>query len=234
MPTITGNKVIISNRQNEQGAGCYGVAQVPGDMDRQIQEAAAILNSGGVCAIPTETGYGLAASIDSPNALERIYRIKRRPLEKPLLILANSVEQAPVKLSLLTGCARKIMDRFWPGPVTLLLPAIEGLHFALTGGTGRIGVRVPSHPVAMKLVRAVGRPVTATSANLSGERLTKTIPEVMEQLGSDPPDYFLDAGSIQEGPASTIVDASVLPPAIVRAGAVSPEDILDVCETVPS
>ena len=197
-------------------------------------EASRILKRGGVCVIPTETGYGLAASVDETGALERIYQIKKRPLEKPLLILVETIEQAPVNWSGMLGCARRIMDRFWPGPVTLLLPAAANLPYPLTGGTGRIGVRISGHPVATELVMAVGRPITATSANISGKKLPKSTEEVKRQLHEVVPDYFLDSGPVPSGPASTIVDVTVEPPKIVRAGAVSPEDILAVCERGPS
>ncbi len=203
-------------------------------MEKAVREAAIILKKGGVCVIPTETSYGLAASINHEKALERIYRIKKRPSAKPLLILVDSIIQAPIDRFRLTACARKVMDRFWPGPLTLLLPAREGLAFQLTGTTGRVGVRMSSHPVAQALVRAVGRPITATSANISGMELPKTIEEVREQLVYQRPDYFLDAGKIPPGPASTILDATVEPPAVVREGPVSLEDILDACGRGPS
>lgn len=195
----------------------------------RIRKAALILKKGGVCVIPTETSYGLAASIDEISALERIYRIKQRGIEKPLLILVETIEQAPVNRSDISICARRIMNRFWPGPLTLLLPAEKNLPYPLTGGTDRIGVRIPGHPAAMKLVRAVGRPITATSANISGRDLPKSMEEVKRQLHEVVPDYFLDFGPVPPGSVSTIVDVTVEPPKIVRAGAVSPEDILAVC-----
>ncbi len=201
-------------------------------MDK-IQEAARLLRRGGVCVIPTETGYGLAASIERPKALERIYKIKQRPLDKPLLILVEAIGKAPVESGQISACASLLMERFWPGPLTLLLPAAKGLPFPLTGDTGRIGVRVSSHPVASALVRAVGTPITATSANISGRPLPKSIKEVKEQL-KEAPDYFLDAGTIAPGPASTILDVTVIPPKIVRQGAISGADILAVCGKGPA
>ncbi len=203
-------------------------------MERAVQQAAEILKKGGVCVIPTETSYGLAASIYDEEALARIYRIKKRPAEKPLLILVESMAQAPIERRQLTRCAINLMKRFWPGPLTLLLPAKEGLPFSLTGGTGRIGVRMSSHPVAQALVRRVGGPITATSANLSGMGLPKNLDEVRQQLVHESPDFFLDAGVISPGPASTILDATVEPPFVVRQGAVSLEDILAECERAPS
>ncbi len=198
-----------------------------------IQEAARILRAGGVCVIPTETSYGLAASIVENQALERIYRIKRRPLDKPLLILIDSISQAPVDHASISPCARQLMEAFWPGPLTLLLPAKQGLPFALTGGTGRIGVRVSSHPVAASLVQAVGVPITATSANISGKGLPKSIGEVKVQFRQEQPDFFLDIGKISPGPASTIIDVTVEPPRIVRVGAINLEDIRALCEITP-
>ncbi len=198
-----------------------------------VRQASEVLLSGGVCVIPTETGYGLAACIDQTDALARIYRIKKRPLEKPLLILLASFSQAPVRHEDVGPCARKVIKGFWPGPLTLLLPARKDLPFPLTGGTGKVGVRISSHPVAQALVRTVGMPVTATSANISGRALPKSMEQVREQLSGEGPDYFLDAGRIEPGPASTIVDVTVEPPSLVRQGAVSLEDILAECGKGP-
>ncbi|NPA94781.1 MAG: threonylcarbamoyl-AMP synthase [Thermodesulfobacteria bacterium] len=195
--------------------------------DDGLDEAARVIKEGGVCVIPTETAYGLAASIYNPRAMSRIYEIKRRPTTKPLLILADDLKEAPVELSAIPRYAMRLMDRFWPGPLTLLLPASSEAHFYLTGGSKKVGVRLSSHPVAAELVRRVGHPITATSANLSGMGLSKTIQQVREQLdGPAVPDIFLDAGKIDDGPASTIVDCTGQRPKIVREGAISREDIL--------
>ncbi len=196
-------------------------------LDEEIEEAATVIKKGGVCVIPTETAYGLAASIHFENALKRIYLIKKRPYNKPLLLLIRKLEEAPLDFSLIPAYAYGLMKTFWPGPLTLLLPAKRGIHYFLAGHTNKVGIRMSSNPVAMELVKRVGGAITATSANLSGLELTKTIDQVKEQL-KEGPDYFLDAGSIAPGPPSTIVDCSGQAPLIVRAGAIPPEDILAV------
>ncbi len=202
-------------------------------MDREllekIEEAARVIKKGGVCVIPTETAYGLAASIQNERALEKIYEIKKRPLHKPLLILVEELSQAPVEISRIPSYVFKIIERFWPGPLTLLLPATRDASSFLTGGSQKVGLRISSHPVAMELVKRVGQPVTATSANLSGMDLSKTISQVKEQLHHIEPDYYLDAGEIPPGPPSTIVDCQDSGPVIIRPGAIDPEDILALC-----
>ena len=202
-------------------------------MDREliekIEEAARVIKKGGVCVIPTETAYGLAASIQNERALEKIYEIKKRPFHKPLLILVESLSQAPVEMSRIPSYVFKIIERFWPGPLTLLLPARKDASRFLTGGSQKVGLRISSHPVAMALIKRVGQPVTATSANLSGMDLSKTIAQVKEQLSHLEPDYYLDAGEIPPGPPSTIIDCQDSGPVIIRAGAIDPEDILALC-----
>ncbi len=196
------------------------------DLLEKIEEAARVIKKGGVCVIPTETAYGLAASIQNEKALERIYEIKKRPFHKPLLILVEELSQAPVEKERIPNYAFKIIDRFWPGPLTLLLPATKDTSRFLTGGSQKVGLRISSHPVAMELVKRVGQPVTATSANLSGMGLSKTVAQVKKQLSHLEPDYYLDAGEIPPGPPSTIVDCQDSGPVIVRPGAIDPEDIL--------
>ncbi len=199
------------------------------DLLEKIEEAARVIKKGGVCVIPTETAYGLAASIQNEKALERIYEIKKRPFHKPLLILVDELSQAPVEKDRIPNYVFKIIDKFWPGPLTLLLPATKDASPFLTGGSQKVGLRISSHPVAKELVRRVGQPVTATSANLSGMGLSKTVAQVKEQFCHLEPDYYLDAGEIPPGPSSTIVDCQDSGPVIVRPGAIDPEDILALC-----
>ncbi len=194
-----------------------------------VDAASRVIKKGGVCAFPTETGYGLGALFDNEEALKKIFKIKKRAKEKPLLILIEDLDKAPVDKKRIPEVAKRLIKKFWPGPLTLLLPAEENLSFYLTGGTGKIGVRVSSNNIAMKLVKKVSKPITATSANLSGMPLTKNINEVINQLKDDPPDYFLDGGNIKKGPASTIVDATSDKIRIVREGAIKKEDILALC-----
>ncbi len=194
-----------------------------------IKEAAEVIKKGGVCVIPTETGYGLSASIYNEDALRRIFEIKKRPFHKPLLILVNSIKDAPVDLSRISPMAKRLMERFWPGPLTLLLPAKGGISEFLTAGTEKVGVRISDNEIAQRLINEVKCPITATSANLSGMGLPKTIEEVKRQLVNPPPDYFLDGGKIKEGPPSTIVGIENDHIEIIREGAIRKEDILALC-----
>lgn len=199
------------------------------DIGTSVDRASSIIKRGGVCAFPTETGYGLGALFDNEEALKRIFEIKKRPENKPLLLLIESFDNAPVDMKRVPKIVKRLTHKFWPGPLTLLLPAKGGLSFYLTGNTGKIGVRISSNPIAMELVKKVSKPITATSANLSGKTLPKDINEVVEQLKDPAPDYFLDGGSIEKGPASTIVDVSSNKIKIIREGAVKKEDILALC-----
>ena len=173
-----------------------------------VSKAAEILNRGGVVAFPTETSYGLGASVDNADALQRIYEIKKRPRGKPLLVLIDSVARLDGLVSSIPPAARRLMDHFWPGPLTILFPAASGLAWPLHGGTGKIGVRISSNPWAQALVEKLGRPVTATSANLSGLPPAADAREVERQLASPAPDFILNGGILSHGTCSTIVDVS--------------------------
>jgi L-threonylcarbamoyladenylate synthase len=203
----------------------------------EMRRAADLLRSGGVVAFPTETGYGLGAAVLIPDmsgsynmaGLERIYRIKQRPEEKPLLVLVDSTDMLQgVTGRSLGECEAGLAGQYWPGPLTILTETAKALPWPLCGDTGRIGVRISSHPVATGLVEAVGVPVTATSANLSGHDMALSPDEVIRQFSGNAPDMILDGGKIDGGVPSTIVDCSQSPPAIVRHGAVEiPPSLLD-------
>ena len=198
-----------------------------------VKEAVAVLKKGGVIAFPTETSYGLGASAQEPAALEKIYQIKQRSKSKPLLVLISSHNQLDGLVDTITECAIKLMDRFWPGPLTILFKARPGLHWALTGNTGKIGVRLSSHPLANEIVSRLGIPVTATSCNKSNRQAANSPEEVKASLGECMPDYICDGGQTPGGLPSTIVDATLPIPKIVRVGVVDPKDILAECGIEP-
>ena len=191
-----------------------------------IQQATGIIKRGGVVAFPTETSYGLGASIRHIHALERIYVIKKRARNKPLLILISDTSQLVLLVSRIPPVALSLIKRFWPGPLTLLFPAKAGLPWPLCGDTKKIGIRISSHPWAQALVKALGDPMTATSANLSGYPSTYTAEGVADQLRSPVPDYILNSGPTPGGAPSTILDISTVPPHIVREGAIKPNVLL--------
>ncbi|NDY42848.1 threonylcarbamoyl-AMP synthase [Dissulfurirhabdus thermomarina] len=203
-------------------------------MDRTIlgtsvEAAAGVLAGGGVVAYPTETTYGLGARLDRPAALDRVFRLKRRPLDKPLLVLVASRADLERLVVEIPPAAEDLMHRFWPGPLTLLLPARADLPRAVTADTGKVGVRISSHPVAAALAAAAGVPVTATSANRSGEPPALTAGEVVERFGVEGETlaYVLDGGRTPGGLPSTIVDVGPGGPRLVRPGAV-PEGELGI------
>lgn len=193
-----------------------------------LEAATRVLWEGGLVAFPTETFYGLGAHALDPEAVARVFRAKRRPADKPLLVLVNSPDMVTRVAAEIPGSARRLMARYWPGPLTLILPARPDLPSALTAGTHTIGVRIPGHPVAHALVRAATVPITAPSANPHGAASPRTAGEVLSGLG-EWVDLVLDGGRTRGGPPSTVLDVSRIPARVVRAGAVelTPEDLAD-------
>lgn len=189
-----------------------------------IQEAAQLIRSGGVVAFPTTCLYGLGADAFRPDAVDRIFRIKHRAYDKPLLALIKSKEDLRGLVRHVPRAASRLMDRFWPGRITIVLEAKDTLPSNLTAGIGKIGVRLPGHPVALALVNEVQGPITGTSANLSGHpgisRVSEMDASILDQL-----DMVLDAGPLKGGIGSTIIDATVDIPKILREGEVAERDI---------
>jgi L-threonylcarbamoyladenylate synthase len=183
-----------------------------------LMRAAAVLRDGGIVAFPTETFYALGAAATDPAAVARIFALKTRTPSKPLLVLADSIVMVQTLARDVTPRARDLMARHWPGALTLVLRARADLPATLTAGTGTIGVRWSSHPVAQGLVRAVGRPVTAPSANLEGAPPPTTAADVLRAFDGLV-ELVLDGGPTAGGLASTLVDVTG-EPRILRQGAV--------------
>jgi L-threonylcarbamoyladenylate synthase len=191
-----------------------------------LEAAAGVLRAGGLVAFPTETFYGLGALALDEAAVARVFQAKGRPGDKPLLVLVDSSAMVDRVAREVPDRARRLMARYWPGPLTLILPARTDLPTTLTAGTGTIGVRLSAHPVAGALVHAVGAPVTAPSANPHGETSPRTADEVIAALGTRI-DLVLDGGATPGGPASTVLDVTGTRPVLLRPGAVvlAPEDL---------
>ena len=189
-----------------------------------IQEAAKWIVNGGVVAMPTDTLYGLAANPFSADAIARVFLVKGRDAERALPLIAADAAQVAVHLGALSPLAARLAERFWPGPLTLLVAAPASLAKAVTGGTGKVGVRVPADAVARAICAVAGQPVTATSANVSGRPATADPDDVERTLGSRI-DLLIDTGPTRGGPASTIVDVTGAKPVLVRAGAISWQDL---------
>ena len=197
----------------------------PGAPQRDaIEEAAKWILTAGVVAIPTDTLYGLAADPFSAEAVSRVFAVKGRSAEQALPLVAADRRQVAAHLGRLSGHAEALAARFWPGPLTLLVTAPRTIAPAVSGGTGKVGVRVPAYAVTRAICHAVGRPITATSANRSGEPPTAD-PAVVEQTIGDRIDLLIDTGHTPGGAPSTIVDASGTYPVLVREGAVSWSEI---------
>ena len=186
-----------------------------------LEAAAHILRTGGLVAFPTETFYGLGAHALDEAAVGRVFQAKGRPADKPLLVLVDSIAMVARVAGSVPAHARRLMGRYWPGPLTLVLPAHRTLPVALTAGTGTIGVRLSSHPVARALVTALGAPITAPSANPHGAPSPRTAEAVMTGLGARI-DLVLDGGPTPGGPPSTLLDLTRTPAVVLRTGAVAP------------
>jgi len=193
--------------------------------EEAVKEAARLIRKGMVVAFPTETFYGLAALATDYNAIARVYLLKKRAVHKSLSILVADLNELDKYIENLSAEARHLAARFWPGPLTLVCHAGKKLPTTLTAGTGKIAVRISSHPVAQALVQAVGEPITATSANRSGSPSCRSCEEVLSQLGQDL-EAILDAGLTPGGKASTIADVTTWPPKFLRIGAVDVQEVL--------
>lgn len=172
--------------------------------DEDLATACAILRNGGVVAFPTETYYGLAVDPFNREALARLFALKGRSAAKPVLLIIENPSQLSTLVTEIPAPFAPLMEKFWPGPLTLVFPGLASLPGMLTGGLGTIGVRISSHPVARRLVRAFGGPITATSANLSGHPAASSSDGVREQLGAGV-DMILDGGETPGGLGSTII-----------------------------
>jgi len=184
-----------------------------------VMEAVRIMKEGGVIAYPTETFYGLGADIRNAQAIEKIYAIKGRDFDKPVSIIIGSRKDLAMFARDITPAAETLMDRFWPGGITLLFNASQDVPGKLTAKTGKIGIRLSSNPIATLLAQNLSGAITATSANRSGQKECVSIEEVMDSIG-EKLDAVIDGGRTPGGSGSTIVDVTVDPPIIVREGIV--------------
>lgn len=181
------------------------------------------LKAGEAVGMPTETVYGLAANCLSPSASEKIFKIKNRPMDNPLICHISSREMLEMLVDpewKVTERVKRVMDEFWPGPLTLLLPANPALPECVTAGLKTVGVRFPSHPVALELIKRAGFPLAAPSANLSGRPSPTTAAHVYTDL-HDRINWIVDGGNSGVGLESTVVDLLSTPPMILRPGGIT-------------
>ena len=184
-----------------------------------IERAVALLRAGELVAFPTETVYGLGADARNPAAVAKIYALKRRPAGHPLIVHLAGAEALADWAATVPEAARRLAARFWPGPLTLILPRAAGVTDVLTGGQDSIGLRVPSHPVARRLLEAFGGGVAAPSANRYGRVSPTSAAHVREEFGPEAP-FVLDGGDCAVGLESTIVSL-VGEPLLIRPGGIA-------------
>lgn len=187
-----------------------------------LDQAVVVLRSGGLVAFPTDTVYGVGALAFDNAAIEQLYLVKGRAVEKAIPVLIGEIEQLSEVVAEMPPSALRLVARFWPGPLTLVLPRHPSLPPAIST-TPTVGVRLPDHVVARTLLRAVG-PMAVTSANLSGRASPVTAEEVLEQLGGRIP-LVLDGGATPGGIPSTIVDCSGAAPRLLRPGPIPFESV---------
>lgn len=192
-----------------------------------IDEAAGVIRAGGVVAHPTETVYGLAADVFNEAAVRRVFAAKGRPPGKPLIVAVATRGDLERLVRELVPGAEALMDAFWPGPLTLVLPRRPEVPDVVTGGRDGVAVRMPAHPVALTLIGAAGIPVTTTSANPAGAPPPVTAAEVERYLAGRI-QILLDGGPAGSGIPSTILDLTARVPTVVRPGGLSPVELAAV------
>lgn len=197
--------------------------------ESEIKRAAASLHAGRLVAFPTETVYGLGADAANASALARMYAAKGRPAEHPVIVHLKASAELDAWASEVPTIARQLADRFWPGPLTLVLRRAAGVLDAVTGGQDTIGLRIPAHPVAQRLLQAFAGGIAAPSANRFGRVSPTTAQHVRDELG-DAVDVVLDGGPCEVGIESTIVDVSTGVPVLLRPGRVGIAELQEVAK----
>ena len=195
--------------------------------DEELKEAARILRSGGLVAFPTETVYGLGGNALDEDAARKIYAAKGRPSDNPLIAHVSCVEEVEPLVKEIPEAGRKLMEAFWPGPLTMIFPKSEKVPYGTTGGLDTVAIRMPDDPVANRLIALAGVPVAAPSANTSGRPSPTTADHVWQDMNGRI-DMIIDGGPVGIGVESTIVDVSSAVPAVLRPGAITMEMLAEV------
>jgi len=185
-----------------------------------VNQASDILIKGGIIAYPTETFYGLGVDATNEKAIRKIFDVKGRDFRNPIALIIGQKADTYSLVKEVPDTAERLMAAYWPGALTLVFSASDNVSPLLTAGTGKIGLRVSSHPIARKIAEKIKRPLTATSANQSGMPECSLASGVIKQIG-DRIDAVLDGGETTGGRTSTIVDVTCSPPAILREGTIS-------------
>ena len=196
------------------------------DIDR-IDEAAHCISLGGIVAFPTETVYGLGADAFNDSAIDKIYKAKGRPSDNPLIVHIACKDDVNLLAQTVTDSARKLIDRFWPGPLTIIFPKKPDVGYRVTGGLDTVAVRFPSNPVARELIKKSGKLIAAPSANLSGSPSPTTAAHVIDDLDGRV-DYIVVSDNCEIGLESTVIDMTCETPTILRPGGITLEMIRDI------
>lgn len=199
-------------------------------LQQQVEQGISVLKEGGIVAFPTDTVYGLGASSSIGRAVEQVYRVKRRPGNMALPLLLADKSQIGEVAKVVPPIAQLLADKFLPGALTLVLPKSQSIPDIITGGGNTVALRIPAHPIPVALIRGLGAPIVGTSANLSGQPSALTAEEVYTQLG-DNIDLIIDGGRCRGSLESTVVDLTGETPVILREGAISREELEQVCQS---
>ena len=207
------------------------LAELPVDIQEQIERGVSILKQGGLVAFPTDTVYGLGACANLSPAVERVYRMKGRPQNMALPLLLADTSQISEVAQSVPPIAWLLANNFLPGALTLVLPKSSSVPDIITAGGKTVAVRIPAHPVPVALAKSLGTPIVGTSANLSGEPSALTAEEVYSQFG-DKIDLVIEGGRCPGGIESTVVDVTGETPVVLREGAISREELKKVCGNI--
>jgi L-threonylcarbamoyladenylate synthase len=192
-----------------------------------VEIAAQVLREGGLVVFPTDTVYGVGAAVDRPDAVARLYVAKGRPLDKPIPVLIADLDQLEKLAREVTPEVQLLAQHFWPGALTIVVPAQPWLPREIVRETGAVGLRMPDHPVALAIIRAAGGAVATTSANRSGENEACTVEEAIGALG-DAVDLYIDGGRTAGGIPSTVVAIEGSRLVVLRRGALPVEVIEEI------
>ena len=197
----------------------------PSHPEKAFSRCRDVLHAGGVIVYPTDTLYGLGADPKNPDAVRKLFTIKCRQADQPILLLIKDANEVRDWAADITPRAEELMKKFWPGPLTLVFKARPEVMAELTGGAGTIGLRVPGNTLTRQLLASLGIALTGTSANITGKPGPRTAQEAAEGIG-EMVDMVLDGGGTEGGDPSTVVDVSADEPKVIREGAIPSRDIL--------
>jgi L-threonylcarbamoyladenylate synthase len=194
-------------------------------LQKGLIEANKLISEGGIVAFPTESFYGLGVDATNTEAVENLFQIKKRDHNLPILILISSMSNLPQYVTYTPLSAKRLGEKFWPGGLTMVFQSSPIVSSTLTSSTGKVGIRISSHPLAHTLSKTLNVPITATSANISGKPPCTKADQVIEYFNSAV-DLILDGGETQGKCPSTILDVTTDPPIIIREGMVKAEEII--------